>query len=64
MLFIISFYLLKFDCSFRFCDTAPLKMSTTCFRDGALEITGVAGGGKFLMHDFFLKARLSARIFS
>ena len=45
MLFIISFYLLKFDCSFRFCDTAPLKMSTTCFRDGALEITGVGGGG-------------------
>ena len=38
------FHLLKFDCSFRilnfdkFCDTAPLELSTTCFRDGPLEL--------------------------
>ena len=74
MLFIISFDLLKFDCSFRilnfdkFCDTAPLELSTTCFRDGPLEISGVGGGEggrgkKFLMYDFFLKVRLSAGIF-
>ena len=71
MLFIISFDLLKFDCSFRilnfdkFCDTAPLELSTTCFRDGPLEISGVGGGGgkNFLMHDVFLKVRLSAGIF-
>ena len=50
MLFIISFDLLKLDCSFRslnvdnFCFTAPLKLSTTCFREGLLEITGVGVG--------------------
>ena len=34
-----------------------LKLSTTCFREGLLEIkgVGVGGGGKFLMHDFFFK---------
>ena len=70
MLFIIPFDLLKFNCSFRFlnvdkfCFTAPLKLSTTCFREGLLEIKGVGvGGGEFLMHDFFLKACLSAGIF-
>ena len=51
MLFIIPFDLLKFDCSFRFlnvdkfCFTAPLKLSTTCFREGLLEIKGVGMGG-------------------
>ena len=65
MLFIIPFDLLKFGCSFRFlnvdkfCFTAPLKLSTTCFREGLLEIKGVGvGGGKFLMHDFFFKSPL------
>ena len=55
MLFTIFFDLLKFDCSFRFlnvdkfCFTAPLKLSTTCFREGLLEIkgVGVGGGGNF-----------------
>ena len=70
MLFIIPFDLLKFDCSFRFlnvgkiCFTAPLKQSTTCFREGLLEIKGVGwGGGKFLMHDFFFKSPLVCRNF-
>ena len=70
MLFIIPFDLLKFDCSFRFlnvdkfCFTAPLKLSTTCFREGLLEIKGVGvGGGEFLMHDFFFKSPLICRNF-
>ena len=70
MLFIIPFDLLKFDCSFRFlnvdkfCFTAPLKLSTTCFREGLLEIKGVGvGGGEFLMHDFFFKSPLVCRNF-
>ena len=71
MLFIIPFDLLKFDCSFRFlnvdkfCFTAPLKLSTTCFREGLLEIkgAGVGGWGEFLMHDFFFKSPLVCRNF-
>ena len=70
MLFIIPFDLLKFDCSFRFlnvdkfCFTSPLKLSTTCFREGLLEIKGVGvGGGEFLMHDFFFKSPLVCRNF-
>ena len=61
MLFIIPVDLLKFDCSFRFlnvdkfCFTAPLKLSTTCFREGLLEIkgVGVGGGGIFDAGFFF-----------
>ena len=70
MLFIIPFDLLKLDCSFRFlnvdkfCFTAPLKLSTTCFREGLLEVKGVGvGGGEFLMHDFFFKSPLVCRNF-